>query len=228
MAKIVGDGRIVPEKDLADRCVVEASCVLDVVSDPLWHPPDWFADFYSCEFIAETANHYRLPERVIKIAPLALHLLYCTPAPLQPSKIRKVLLAERKRLEKVRSNLEQLIGAARPKSLQVGATECQLADGSVAIEFENDPLYDIVEAIDRFLERTSSLQAQPKGERPTVLHHLLRWLDNMVEIHNPTLAQVKREELCHYLFDTVREYHCDAEHRFRDHLADIAKDRGKR
>jgi len=92
----------------------------------------------------------------------------------------------------------------------------------------NDPIDELVQAIDIFLEQSAKF-----GRKTSSVTHAVRLINEYVEESNPSLTLPQRENLCSELFDKVarhghrrRSPDCDEQMpRYRDLLAKL---RGKR
>ena len=177
---------------------------------------------------------YSLPPKLLLIVSLALHLSLETPAAGQPKGTLRTLLNVRSYLEKARAGLMPLGHIARPTCLEAKSCEDPQPDGSVVIEVWPDPIDEIVGAINSFLKRSAPVRVVNRsGRRRSMVAHAVEKLHWIVERHHSLLAPAHRDELCHDLFDKVREHHShlsrspdrleDETPRYRDLLARIAK-----
>jgi hypothetical protein len=96
-------GQIVPEKDHYNYCLVLADYMVQRCQEPPWFRKRYYADGE-----LEQLTKYGLSVNTLAAQALALHLCHEEPQGLNPSKIRRRLGAERKRLQKAHCGLESL------------------------------------------------------------------------------------------------------------------------
>jgi hypothetical protein len=197
--------------------------------------PPWFRGYYGD--VRHVAESYLLPANVLQLLPLALDLCLEMPA-ISLKDVRRKVGAEQTRLRKVRAGVLELrsfdLLALRPECV-----EHELPDGSIELELGPNPNDTLVQAVDMLLERLNAIEIPhgASGRKTSFWHHAVRRLDRLVEHYNPALTHGQRNDLCHQLFDPVRERHghrsrsrdrdADEMPRYQDILARTKRSRRK-
>jgi hypothetical protein len=144
--------------------------------------PDWFREHFDDGHRIE--KEYGLPPRFLLMVALALDFSFEMTA--------DSLKHFRKKLKDERS---------RAKKLRVGLLELRDFPDFPLISL-NDPIDEMVQAIDTFLEQPVKI-----GRKTSSVTHAVRLIDEYVEESNSSLTLPQRENLCSDLFDKVRARH---------------------
>jgi hypothetical protein len=205
MREKVMSGVIVPEKDICERCRRAAHSAILAGEEPVWFRTHYYGDDGVLEDLKSRCG---LQVHVLATFALGFHFACETPKGRLPSDIKRRLKKERERLKKARAELVLLSNECRPESLKLRCTREHLADGSVVIDLGSleDPYDNIIQAIDRFLEQSAQIEIQ-NGHPKSVLHHTVAAFVRSLE--GREFSTPKLKELCHDLFDAVRDHHVE-------------------
>jgi hypothetical protein len=79
----------------------------------------------------------------------------------------------------------------------------------MVLHMDTHPIDAAVEAIDQIMLRLNAVDIPQDqgGRRTSTWRGAVRRLLEFVDRDNPALTRAQREDLCHHLFDTVRERH---------------------
>jgi hypothetical protein len=195
-------GLIEPEKDFLNYCLVLATNRIETGEEP-----EWFRNhYYREDGELEGLRGYRLSTKTLATLALALHLSYNEAQFANASEIKKRLKRARSYLEKARCELTTLSNEPRPKDLKIESSWTALPDGGVQPESWLDPYEDIIDAIDRFLNRSAGVGDQGDGRKSLLYFFVLRLVQLLQrEGVNPPIREL--ETLCQDLFDRVRRQH---------------------
>ena len=220
-----------PEGRTFEYCIVDATRLLETSEEPAW-----FREYLGQGKHLE--QRYGLPSRSLLILALTLHLfLQAKPAP--PRKqFRSRLKSERSRFEKAREGLQALRRIPLAPLQPVCTERWPRPDGGIVFESTPDPVEEMVQATDKFLNRLNkcAIPPDPGGRRISRLAYVIGRLQTIIKQHNPSLKLSERVALCAELFDPVRNRHghrskspnadCDEMPRYEDLLG--GRGRGKR
>jgi hypothetical protein len=217
-------GLIDPEKDIFNMCLVVAADRIDASEEP-----DWFRERYYADSELEQLTSFGLSADILATLALALHLSYDEPVRCQPSKIKERLKKARAYLEKGRCELMVLQNECRPQGLETKYSWTDLPDGSKVATSWLDPYEDIIDAIDRFRNRSAGIGHQGGG-RKGFLHLAVSKLIELLKREGVKPSISELEVLCQDLFDKVREQHEGGEGPFSydDMLRRIMANKGQR
>ena len=188
--------------DVLDECCVHAHYLLMESGEA----PGWFREhFGEGEHIREQSGFASEPLLVLA---LALDLALARPPAPDLKIMRRKLDAEVKRQEKARAGLLALrklpIQALQPSCVEPVAR----SDGTIEFTVA-DPLEDALRTQGELFEllRAIDLPKGKGGRRVSLWRCAVRRLVEFIERDNPSLTRARREDLCHDLFDKVRERH---------------------
>jgi hypothetical protein len=193
---------IEPEKDFLNYCIVLATKRIETSEEPEWFRKHYYGEYGELEGLKE----YGLSTETLATLALALHLSYDEEQFASASEIKKRLKNARSYLEKARCKLTTLWNEPRPKGLKVESSWTALPDGGVQAESWLDPYEDIIDAIDRFLNRSAGVGDQGDG-RKSLLYFFVLKLVQLVQRKgvNPPISEL--QTLCQLVFDGVRQQH---------------------
>jgi hypothetical protein len=193
------DGKINPERDAYFQAIILAQSLMGSKQEPVW-----FKEHR--EEIQDAAKAIGLSDRLsvysLMVFVLAYDLAHKIPIVLQPDKICERLKRLRTRMKKDRKDLVELMRASRPSSLQQGGREIE----PDRIELGPDPYEEMVEAIDRFLQR-SDVVNPGRGRRRTITSVVDAHLKNYLVRHKPGLSRGDQQDFIARLLDRVGRLH---------------------